>query len=257
MSVFFFFQADASNDIERMKKDFMRVFDGMMGRQSRGELWRDFVYCSAATIAQNTPAGPRFGEREARYRQTMAKYDGKRRSELVKMFALLCTIIEEGMRRGAYEDYLGDLFMRLELSSAMNGQFFTPFHLCRLMARLEANVLIAQIEKMGWVSVNEPACGAGATLIAVAEAMHQRGIEWQQRMFFTGQDLDETCALMCYIQLSLLGCAGYVHIGNTLAAPVDGPLLRGDMGTDTWYTPAWNTGVWAGRMFWERSRERA
>lgn len=257
MNVFFLFSQVESNGIERMKESFMRVFDEMTGRQSRSECWRDFVYCAAATIAQNTPTGPRHSEREERYRHVMAKYDTERRLKMAKLLSILCMITEEETRQGAFEDYMGDLFMRLELYSAMNGQFFTPFHVCRLMAKMETGNLITQIDRQGWVSVNEPACGAGATMIAIAEAMHSRGVEWQKCVFFTGQDLDETCALMCYIQLSLLGCAGYVHIGNTLAAPVNGPVLRGDMGPDTWYTPTWNTGIWAGRMFWERGEKGA
>ena len=33
---------------------------------------------------------------------------------------------------------------------------------------------------------------------------------------FVAQDIDLTVALTCYVQLTLLGCAGYVIVGNSL-----------------------------------------
>ena len=50
--------------------------------------------------------------------------------------------------------------------------------------------------------------------------------------------------LMCYIQLSLLGCAGYVHIGNTLTDPMTGSILFGDGKSSTWYTPMYFSDAW-------------
>ena len=43
---------------------------------------------------------------------------------------------------------------------------------------------------------------------------------------------------MCYVQLSLLGCAGYVRIGNTLTDPMTGSVLHGSNNDrNTWYMP--------------------
>lgn len=52
---------------------------------------------------------------------------------------------------------------------------------------------------------------------------------------------------MCYIQLSLLGCAGYVVIGNTLTEPQVGPVLFGEESSRCWYTPMYFHPVWATR----------
>ena len=57
----------------------------------------------------------------------------------------------------------------------------------------------------------------------------------------TDEDADK---MMCYIQLSLLGCAGYVHVGNTLTEPMTGHELFGDGGENTWYTPMFYAEVW-------------
>ena len=64
---------------------------------------------------------------------------------------------------------------------------------------------------------------------------------------FVAQDVDTTVALMCYIQLSLLGCAGYVVIGNTLTEPQTGNVLFGEESSRCWYTPMFFHAAWETR----------
>ena len=69
------------------------------------------------------------------------------------------------------------------------------------------------------------------------------------------QDIDRTAALMCYLQLSLLGCAGYVVIADSLRYPITGSLLLPTPvpEQDIWYTPTlYLSPVWRYRMLWER-----
>ena len=59
--------------------------------------------------------------------------------------------------------------------------------------------------------------------------------------------------MMCYIQLSLLGCAGYVVIGDSLAHPMTavdrrGLIPRGE--GNVWYTPMYFRDVWHWRRVW-------
>ena len=54
---------------------------------------------------------------------------------------------------------------------------------------------------------------------------------------------------MCYIQLSLLGCAGRIRIGDALLEPETGPILTGEGGSRTWYLPMFYSPVWSGRVF--------
>ena len=46
--------------------------------------------------------------------------------------------------------------------------------------------------------------------------MHERGIDWQRKALFYCQDISEMTALMYYIQLSLIGAAAVVIVGDTL-----------------------------------------
>lgn len=54
---------------------------------------------------------------------------------------------------------------------------------------------------------------------------------------------------MCYVQLSLLGCPGYVVVGDSICNPVTGPMLfpQRREGQEIWYTPMFFSDVWVGR----------
>ena len=47
-------------------------------------------------------------------------------------------------------------------------------------------------------------------------------------------------ALMCYIQISLLGVAGYIKVGNALTEP----MTPGDSMENYWFTPMYFSDVW-------------
>lgn len=71
--------------------------------------------------------------------------------------------------------------------------------------------------------MNDAACGAGAMLIAFANVAKKHGINYQKQVLFIAQDIDRTAAMMCYIQLSLLGCPAIVAVGDSLAKPFPHP----------------------------------
>lgn len=138
--------------------------------------------------------------------------------------------------------------MNLGLGNDAGGQFFTPYDVCLAMAEMtmDPDYLKGKIEESGYITINDPACGAGATLIAAADIMQKYKINFQQSALFIAQDIDFTTALMCYVQLSLLGCAGYVRIGNTLTDPMTGSILHGGNNDEhTWFTPMWYHERWS------------
>lgn len=79
------------------------------------------------------------------------------------------------------------------------------------------------LKERRYISVNDPACGAGAMLIAFANVARKHGINYQKHVLFVAQDIDRTAAMMCYIQMSLLGCPAIVVIGDSLAKPFPHP----------------------------------
>ena len=233
------------------QKNIVRLIEGIEGRYSKWDIWQDFIVMSAISIA-NVLGGPYKDSREKDYHARAKKYSEK---ELAAFAQMLAEVVE-AMERNPDQDFLGELFMALELGNEWKGQFFTPYSVCRAMAAITYGKELKQkIEQQGWISVNDPACGAGALLIAFANECRRPGndINYQTSVLFVAQDIDYLAGMMCYIQLSLMGCPGYVVIDDSLARPITGPDDRGLIpydGPNVWYTPMYFRTEWHWRRIW-------
>ena len=73
-----------------------------------------------------------------------------------------------------------------------------------------------------------------------AKRLKAMGINYQSKALFVGQDIDRIAAQMCYIQLALNGCTGYVCVADAMMKPVvvdeNGTLLM-QPGQEFWFTP--------------------
>lgn len=142
--------------------------------------------------------------------------------------------------------------MGLGLNSHSKAQVFTPYNIAQSMAEMVlTDYLKKQVDSKGWISVYDPACGAGVLLIAFANACitQKPNINYHTCVLFAAQDIDQLSACMCYIQLSLLSCPGYVVVNNSLTHPLTGesPLLP-VAGPNIWFTPAFFLPVWQMRQ---------
>lgn len=144
------------------------------------------------------------------------------------------------------QDFLGKMYMDLELGNHWKGQFFTPYDICRVMAEITMGKVKQQVDKQGYITVNDPTCGAGATLIAAVNLMRREGVNYQNHALVVGQDIDRIVGLMCYIQLALLGCSGYITIADTLTNPVCGSAMQPyeKENQEFWYMPMYFSEVW-------------
>lgn len=202
------------------------------------QIWDDLMYMSAAAITQPFQW---VQAREDEYLRRIGSYDKKTQA----LFPLMFAEIVEALEQEGLVDVLGGLYMELELSNHWKGQFFTPDCVCRMMAEMQFSDVAELIKQQGHITVNDPACGGGAMLIAFASVCRDRGVDYQQDVLFVGQDIDPVVARMCYISMSLLGMPGYVIVGNTLTADISN--------YDYWFTPMYFI-----RGFrWRRQREIA
>ncbi|MDM0029150.1 N-6 DNA methylase [Variovorax saccharolyticus] len=195
-------------------------------------VFADFCELCALSIS-NAVDRAQFDAREARYLQIVARYERDEVLRFSQMLGVLTQWLEVG-----FADCLGDLFMSLELGDHWKGQFFTPFSVASLMAQLTVLDARETIEAQGFLSVSEPACGAGAMVIACAEALHLQGINYQKTMHVTATDLDATAAHMAYLQLTLLHVPAIIVHGNSLTLKQYG----------YWVTPAHVLGGWDYRL---------
>lgn len=233
--------------------EFHKLFSTLCNTKSSWEAWADFVAMSALAISNGFDReGPTHDDREQQYLRTIKRYSKSEQQIFPELFAVMVNALEHDPD----QDFLGEMFMGLNLGNHWKGQFFTPYNICRLMSELTITDLEDRIEKKGWVGINDPCCGAGALLIAARNTMvrEKRG---PREALYVAQDVDRTAALMCYIQLSLLGCAGYVVVGNSLTNPLAGasPLLISPSPEhEIWLMPALYDEVWCARIQWERTR---
>ena len=176
------------------EKHFAQVFLSLTCNQ--WQAWCDFVEFFAISLANATENDPKVrSRREARY---AAIAEGYTESELAKS-KTLCSITVEALEDNPQQDFLGELYMGLDFGSSWHGQFFTPWNISYLMACMTFGK--STIPESGYLSVCDPACGAGCMLIAAAAAYQNEGPaprNYQTDIMFAAQDVDRVVAMMCY-----------------------------------------------------------
>ncbi len=231
--------------LQDREKEFLKLFDKLTYSRNAWQAWEDVITaiaCSICNAAERTPG--EFEKREGQYKRAIERLGG------VEVTAELLMIITMALEENPDQDFLGKLYMALDLGSHWHGQFFTPYNVSRMMVELNfGEGTQAAVEKEHYISVCDPCVGAGAMLIAAANAMRRANVNYQTSVVFVGQDIDRVVAMMAYIQLSLLGCPGYVIIGNSLTSPPTGHILfpRSGEGQEVWITPMFLSDVWGMR----------
>lgn len=102
-----------------------------------------------------------------------------------------------------YHDALGDIFMEC-ISHGANGQFFTPEHMCEMMA---------EIVNGSNESICDPTCGSGRFLLAGMKSAREKH---ETEPYVYGCDLDHRCVRMTLLNVCLNSGRGDIEWGNTL-----------------------------------------
>lgn len=225
------------------QKNFVDLFDKLCYSRNRHNVWSDFILMAAIEISNavdqiNAP------ERAETYKKISSQYNAAEKDILGKMLGEIIF----GMEDNPDQDFLGELYMALNLGNDHAGQFFTPYNVCKMMSAISAPDVEEMIKEQGWIGVNDPACGAGATLIAFANQCKEQDINYQNSILFVAQDIDYVVGCMCYLQLSLMGCAGYVIIDDSIKNPSVSYDKRGLLPSNNpstiWYTPFYFRDIW-------------
>lgn len=236
-----------SEKVSEPQKAFLDTFKKLTNRHRAWDVWRDFVTMFACSLS-NPVDKSHYDEREALYLRTIKKYNKQEQELFPELVAQMVLALEKNPE----QDFLGSIFMSLNLGNESNGQFFTPYQVCELMAEVTMDDTVQKVEQDGYISVNDPCCGAGATLIAAIHAARKKlekaNLNYQNHVLVVAQDIDSTVALMCYIQLSLLGVAGMVKIGNSLTEPITDK----DSTENYWFTPMYFSPIWTTRRLFGR-----
>ena len=230
---------------ENIRKEFKKTFQSLTNRWRSWDIWTDFITMTACAIS-NSVDKLHFDEREKTYLRIINKYNKQERKLFPQLFAYVVLALEENPD----QDFLGDIYTELGLNSKEHRQIFTPYNVCYFMAEVTIGDLAKRVEEKGVVEIHDCCCGAGATLIAAVnvakEKLYETDFNYQNHILVTGQDIDYLVTMMCYIQLSLLGVAGYFKVGNALTEPMTD---HDDLST-YWFTPMYFFPVWHYRRIW-------
>lgn len=190
----------------------------------------DFLTASAVCIS-NRDCGISYIEREELYANTLKRYEKEHKLKFPEMFELLKKALNYSERE--YRDVLSEVFDVIKTRSNSLKQNFSPESVGRIMAEMHMSTVASDIEKKGFIAVNDPTCGSGTLILKYAEELSY-SYNPQTQMCATLIDVDFTCVCAAYIQLSFYGIPAVVIHGDVLKAQEN----------SRWYTHAYVAGGW-------------
>ena len=104
------------------EKEFLKDFDKLCVTRSTWQVWQDFVTLSACSISNTIE--PREEVRKIREKEYLSVSKRYSPEELNVMCRLLADTVE-AFEKEPGQDYLGELYMNLNLGQNQKGQFFT------------------------------------------------------------------------------------------------------------------------------------
>ena len=194
----------------------------------------DFFELSAISVRNNVDLGPEHDKLEKRYLDIASKYKREQLEVFASALGLFIGEINAAMNGGAlFRDFAGEIYMDSGTSNGRTGQFFTPYHVSRLMASctLERDEVLLRYESDPdhVLTLYEPTCGAGGIIVAAIDVLNSMGVNYAWNVFVDCGDIDPRCVHMTYLTLSLLGVPAVVRLGDALMMDYH----------QAWFTPAY------------------
>jgi len=192
---------------------FIKRITALDREKSPYDTFRDFCEMAFCAYAKTTaPTPERAQELEDRYMQIVGTYRNK---DTVRAYPDLLGLAGNAITQGC--DFLGSVATEMEILNAQIGQFFTPYEVARFMAMMSLEDAEALIRQSGFLTLQEPASGAGGMVLAAADALTQQGFDPGLHMLVNAIDVSPLCFHMTFLQLSLRGIPALVEHGNTLS----------------------------------------
>ncbi|MBS1731875.1 MAG: SAM-dependent DNA methyltransferase [Bacteroidetes bacterium] len=187
---------------------FSKAILSIANQFSLHSVFDDFLTMTIAACTQNPFTKKSYYEEE--YLATIGKYkESELRHQFPIAFAALIEEMEARVDSLDGNDVLGQFF-ETHISNGRNGQYFTPTHICDMMAQMIIGEASENTNQNRPIRILDPSCGSGRMLLAahkISQLPHE----------CFGIDIDLTCVKMSAINLFLNGIKGEVMCANALA----------------------------------------
>ena len=204
------------------KKQIIKQLDRFQYSRSRREVFLDAVEYNALSVATKFDIYKR-RERLTRMDEILKSYTGGDAAAFssirTDMFLLLQGMLDD------YGDHLGEIYMEIEAGNKHAGQYFTPYHVSKLMAEITLGN-VKDREKI--LTLNEPCCGSGGMVVAAADVLAEQDFNYTDKLLVVANDIDRNCVNMAYLQISFAAVPAIVHCQDTFMQKI----------SDTFVTPA-------------------
>jgi hypothetical protein len=206
------------SSVPQLKTEFIQTLHSFSHSHNQSNVFSDWLEMAAITLHQlpyhsgDFPKDETFAALEAKYAEREKRYTPEERTAFAKLLGLNLLAHREG-----FSDFLGEIAAEQELLNERGGQFFTPYEVCKMMAKMTFTNARAIVEEKGLITVSEPASGGGAMVIASAEALAEQGVDPRRCAQFDCIDISRDAFNMTYIQLAALDLQAVVRHGNTLS----------------------------------------
>ncbi len=222
------------------KNNIIKLIHEAAGRFHEWEIYSSFLELAAISIS-NAVDWTQAPEREKTYLEIISRFNKREAEIFPKILAELVQALGCELA-----DCLGSIYNELEFSNKWTGQFFTPIDISKMMGAMVIHDAVEELNRKGYITVSEPTCGGGSTIIGLAQAMAEKGLNYQKQMVVTAVDIDIKSVAMTYLQLSLLGIPAVVIHGNSLTVKE----------YSHWYTPMYILDGWQHKLFLARATEK-
>jgi hypothetical protein len=195
------------------RKRFIKAFESLAHHRERHDVLADFLDMAVCAIRKTTvPPGPAADAIEDQYMAVVKRNVPEDVRKMPELLGITALAVQEG---GC--DFLGQVVGDLELINGHMGQFFTPYAVSRMIAEMTLQDAGELIREKGFVTVAEPASGAGGMIIAAADVIEKQGFDIGRQLYVDATDISPMCFKMTYLQASLRGIPATIRRGNTLS----------------------------------------
>lgn len=199
-------------------EDIIKRINASVYRFDKHQLISDVFECGAITISNMVDLMNK-EEREKRYLQVIKKYQKEEQTLIAEIFAMIFALLSSVVYdNGRFYDNLGELFMRCNQGSSSAGQYFTPFQVSAMMARMIiGDEILEKTQNDGVLTLNDSCCGGGGMMMAALDVLKNKyHINYTRNCFVLCSDIDLRCVHMTYLQLALAGVPAIVKHQNSL-----------------------------------------